>query len=104
MLTLFALPPALFVWVAPGPGDIPALLLLGAAGTAAPYCVIRALRHAEASALSPFSFLRLPFTAGFAFLLFGEPTEIWTWAGAALIFAAAWYNARAERRAGGAGG
>lgn len=99
MLSGFALVPALFVWVTPTMSDLPGLLLVAAAGTAAPYCVIRALRYTEASAISPFSFLRLPITAGFAFLLFGEPTEIWTWLGAALIFSAAWFNTRAERRA-----
>jgi S-adenosylmethionine uptake transporter len=100
MLTLFALPPALFVWVTPALTDVPALLLVAASGTVAPYCLIRAFRYAEASALSPFGFLRLPVTAGLAFLLFGEATEIWTWIGATLIFSAAYYNTRAERRAG----
>jgi drug/metabolite transporter (DMT)-like permease len=100
MLTVFALPPALFVWVAPTLADVPALLLVAAAGTAAPYCLIRAFRYAEASALSPFGFLRLPITAGLAFILFDEPTEIWTWIGATLIFSAAYYNTQAERRAG----
>lgn len=99
MLTLFALPPALFVWVMPNAGDIPGIIVVVIAGTAAPYCLIRAFRYAEAGALLPFGFLRLPVTAGFAFLLFGEPTEIWTWLGAVLIFGAAWYNTRAERRA-----
>ncbi len=98
MLTLFALPPALFVWVHPTLADIPGLIVVSAAGTVAPYCVIRALRHAEASSLSPFSFLRLPITAGFAFLFFAEPTEIWTWIGAGLIFSAAYFNTWAERR------
>lgn len=100
MLTVFALPPVLFVWVTPALADIPALLLVAAAGTAAPYCLIRAFRYAEASALLPFGFLRLPITAGLAYLLFMEPTEIWTWIGATVIFSAAYYNTRAERRAG----
>jgi drug/metabolite transporter (DMT)-like permease len=99
MLTVFALPPALFVWVWPTSADVPGLILVAVAGTAAPYCLIRALRYAESSALSPFGFLRLPITAGFGFLLFGEPTEIWTWVGAAVIFSAAYYNTWSERRA-----
>ncbi len=99
MLTAFALPPALFVWVWPTSADVPGLILVAVAGTAAPYCLIRALRYAESSALSPFGFLRLPITAGFGFLLFGEPTEIWTWVGAAVIFGSAYYNTWSERRA-----
>ncbi len=99
MLTFFALPPAMFVWVMPNSTDIPGIMVVVIAGTAAPYCLIRAFRYAEAGALLPFGFLRLPVTAGFAFVLFGEPTEIWTWVGAVLIFGAAWYNTRSERRA-----
>lgn len=100
MLAAFALPFALPVWVWPVWDDVPGLALLAVAGTAAPYCIIRAFKHAEASAIAPFNFLRLPITAGLAFLLFGEPTEIWTWVGAGLIFSAAYLMTRAERRAG----
>jgi drug/metabolite transporter (DMT)-like permease len=86
-------------WVAPTWANLPGLLLLGIAGTAAPYCIIRAFKYAEASAVTPFNFLRLPITAGAAFLLFDEPTEFWTWVGAGMIFAAAYFMTRAEHRA-----
>lgn len=99
MLTIFAFFPSLLVWVWPTWEDIPALLLLGVAGTAAPYCIIRAVRHAEASLVAPLSFLRLPLTAGFAFVMFGEPTEIWTWLGAAIIFTAAYIATHGEAKA-----
>lgn len=100
MLAAFALPFAVPVWVWPVWADVPGLALLAVAGTAAPYCIIRAFKHAEASAIAPFNFLRLPITAGFAFLLFGETTDAWTWVGAGLIFTAAYLMTRAERRAG----
>jgi len=99
MLTGFAAVPAALVWVWPVWADLPGLLLLGVAGTVAPYCIIRAFKHAEASALSPFNFMRLPVTAAFGYLLFGEATEAWTWIGAALIFGAAYAMTRGERRA-----
>jgi drug/metabolite transporter (DMT)-like permease len=99
MLTAFALVPALMVWVAPGWADVPGLLLVAASGTLAPYCIIRAIRSAEASALSPISFLRLPITASFAWLLFAETTDTWTWVGAAMIFFSAYAMGWAERRA-----
>ncbi len=101
MLTAFAFFPSLPVWVWPVWGDAPALLLLAAAGTAAPYCIIRAVRHAEASVVSPMGFLRLPLTAGLAFLLFGEPTDVWTWVGAAVIFGAAYVATHGAARSAG---
>jgi drug/metabolite transporter (DMT)-like permease len=100
MLTLFSLPFLVVAdWVIPTWANLPGLLLLGIAGTAAPYCIIRAFKYAEASAVTPFNFLRLPITAGAAFLLFDEPTEFWTWVGAGMIFAAAYFMTRAEHRA-----
>ena len=98
MLAAFSLPPALWVWVTPGWDDVPGIFLVGAFGTAAPYFIIRALRHAEATLIGPLGFLRLPFTAGFAYLVFSEPTEIWTWIGAGVIFSAAYFMTRREAR------
>ncbi len=99
MLTGFALGPALWVWVAPAWSDLPALLLVAAAGTLAPYCQIRAFKHAEASIVTPIDFLRLPVAASLAWLLFGETTEAWTWAGAAVIFASTYAMMRTASRA-----
>lgn len=90
-LSLFALGPAVFVWVWPVWADLPGLLLLAAAGTLAPYCQIRAYAHAEASVVAPIDFLRLPSAAAVAYVMFGETTDAWTWAGAAVIFGATWY-------------
>ena len=42
--------------------------------------------------------LMLPFVALFGFVLFGEVSEIWTWVGALVIFAATWDFARREGR------
>lgn len=98
MLTVFSLIPAIWVWVWPGWADLPGLLLIGGFGTMAPYCMIRAFRMAEATLILPVGFLRLPFTAGMAFLLFAEATEIWTWIGAAVIFSATYFMTRGEAR------
>jgi len=35
-----------------------------------------------------FDFARLPFAVVFGFAVFGETIDVWTWAGAATIFAA----------------
>lgn len=98
MLMAFSLPPAIFLWVTPGWNDLPGILLVGVFGSAAPYFYIRAMRHAEATLISPLGFLRLPFAAGFAYLFFSEPTEIWTWVGAAVILSTAYLMTRGETR------
>ena len=43
-----------------------------------------------------FDFLRLPFVAALAYVMFGEVVDFWTWAGAALIIGSALYIARRE--------
>lgn len=99
MLSLFALGPALYVWVTPSLSDIPALALLATAGTAAPYCFVRAVVHIEVTVVGPIEFLRLPISAGIAWVLFSETTDMWTWIGAAIIIGAAYFMTRQEHKA-----
>jgi S-adenosylmethionine uptake transporter len=98
MLSVFALVPSLFVWVTPSVADLPALLLLAVSGTAAPYCMVRGMVHAEVTIIGPIEYLRLPITATLAWIIFAEATDGWTWAGAAVIILAAYYMARHEHR------
>ena len=100
MVTVLAAGPALWMWAAPGWNEVPALILVAVAGTVAPYCLIQAYRLAEASFVAPLDFLRLPLTALVAFLAFGETSDGWTWAGAAIIFASTTYITRREVRRG----
>jgi drug/metabolite transporter (DMT)-like permease len=99
-LNLLMLPaslvPALFVWVTPGVGDLPALLALGLVGWFAVFAQARAVASAETSVIMPFDFLRLPFSAILAFFLFDEIPDHWTWIGAAIIFASAYFLVRRE--------
>lgn len=104
MLTLFAAVPVLWVWRTPGLHDVPALILVAVVGTVAPYCLIRAYTYAEASFLAPVDFLRLPFTTLMAIFLFAEPTDLWTWVGAAIIFASTMFITRREAKAARTGG
>lgn len=97
-----SLGPALFVWVTPGWEDALPFLFLGMTGAGAHYCLIRAFAAADASFVTPFDFLRLPVSAAFGFVLFGETTQVWTWVGAVIIFAATyhvtWRETRGRRR------
>ena len=98
LMGVIALVPTIFLWQGPTLSDIPLLLTLAAIGTAAPYCFTRALVNLDASVVAPLDFLRLPFTALVAWLIFVEVPDQWTWVGAAVIFGSTTYVARRETR------
>jgi drug/metabolite transporter (DMT)-like permease len=97
MVPLTAIPVA-FLWVTPAWSDVPALLVMAVSGWAAHFCQARAFEKSDASAVMPFDFLRLPLGALFGFVLFAELIDIWTWAGAVIIFVAGYYITRREAR------
>ncbi len=98
LMGIMAAVPTAFLWVGPRLDEVPLLLLLAAIGTAAPYCLTRSLHLLDASLVAPMDFLRLPFTALAAWLIFAEVPTPWTWVGAAVIFGATSYVARREAR------
>jgi drug/metabolite transporter (DMT)-like permease len=95
-LTPLSLIPALFVWQWPDWQMLGYLIGLGGSGTLAHLLLTMAYSKADASAVIPFDYARLPFVAVIAFLLFGEVPDLWTWLGAAVIAASAIYIARRE--------
>lgn len=86
-------------WTTPAWSDAPWLMVIGVTAALAHIFMTRAFRAADASFVEPFDFLRLPLTALFGWFLFRETSDFWTWAGAAIIFAAVIWNARIETRA-----
>lgn len=60
--------------------------------------VTTAMRLAPASAVSPFRYSRLIFTAGLGMIVFAERPDFWTYAGSALILGAGLYAFVRERR------
>ena len=73
--------------------------VLGALGTLAHICMAHAFRYADASFCMPFDFARVPFAAAIAYPLFGQLPDLWTLAGAAVIFSATLYVTLRERAA-----
>ena len=98
LMAPLSLVPALFFWVRPDPLELLALLGVGLAGTGGVYLVSRAYATADASAVVPYDFLRLPLSAAAAYVLFGESADIWMLAGAAVIFASAYALVRIESK------
>ena len=93
-----ALIPALFEWVPIAWEDVPLVLGIGIFGTLAQFSLTRAVAIADARVVQPFDFLRLPFAALMGWFLFAEVSDIWTWVGAIIIFAAAYYVLAYETR------
>ena len=90
--------PALPEWVAPTLADSPWILVIGAAGLNAHFCLTRAVRIADATLVIPIDFLRLPLIAVVGAIFYGEPIDLSIMLGAAIIFAGTWYSIRRESR------
>ena len=100
LLTPLSLVPALFFWSAPSLGTLAWLAALGLVANLGHLSFARAMAAADATAVLPFDFLKLFFTAALGFMLFAEVPDVWTWTGAAVIFGATLYTAGRESRAG----
>lgn len=102
LTTVLMLPPtlipALFVWETPGLEYAPVILTIGFTAVLGHYCLMRGFASTDASLVMTFDFSRLPFAVLIGWWMFGEVTDIWTWVGAAIIFASAIYITRREAR------
>jgi drug/metabolite transporter (DMT)-like permease len=98
-VSLLTLVPALLVWTWPPAHATLMLISLGLLGTAGWLCFTRAFALADASAILPLEFVRLPCVALLAYALFGEVPDRWVWLGAAIIFASTLYVANREHLA-----
>lgn len=88
--------PALTVWRWPEGIAWAWVIAAGFLGTGGHMLWTRALKLGDVSALTPISFMQLPLVALAGWLLFREPLDRWTAAGAAIIFAANAYIAHRE--------
>lgn len=82
----------------PSASGLPFVLLVGAAGLVAHFCLTKALTLAPATIVVPIDFVRLPTIAIVGMLLYNETSDLWVFAGAALIFAGNYYNIWTETR------
>lgn len=110
VLTPLSFLPALFAWRWPSAEIWLAAAGIGFLATLAHIMLTRAYGMADASAIIPFDYMRLPFVALIAYFAFGEVANSWTWIGAAVIAGSsiyiAWREVAAARegRASGAAG
>jgi drug/metabolite transporter (DMT)-like permease len=98
ILTPLSLVPALFVWRWPSGEALMMMIAVGGLATLAHLSFTRAYSLADASAVVPFDYMRLPFVALIAYVAFGELPDFWTWVGAGIIAASAIYITHREAR------
>lgn len=77
------------------------VLIVGVAmiGSVANYALIKALEHAEAGALQPYSYTLLVWATLLGFVVFGDFPDFWTIVGAAVIVASSAYTWYRDRQA-----
>lgn len=97
LLAIFAFGPALWVWNAPSLETWGWLVAIGMCGTLAQITLTQAFKVGETTVVLPFDFLKLIWVAMLGYWLYSEVADLWTWVGAAVIIASAFYVAHRER-------
>ncbi|KIN61792.1 RNA polymerase sigma-54 factor [Sulfitobacter noctilucae] len=97
-LGVFSIFPALWVWEPFGLQTLGWLVLIGLFGTIAQMALSQSLKETDPTALMPFDFLKLIWTALIGAWFFAEIPDIYTWVGAAVIFSSGLFIALRERR------
>ena len=98
IVTVLSLIPSLFVWETPTAISLLWMVILGALGTLAHWCIVRAYLLQEVSALQPLDFTRLPIAALAGYFIFGEPVSPSVWIGGIIIFGAGVYISQRETK------
>ncbi|MBN33423.1 MAG: hypothetical protein CMM46_01355 [Rhodospirillaceae bacterium] len=98
LLTPVSLIPALFVWAWPTPDGWFWLIAVGVIATLSHLAFTRAFSMADTTYLLPFDYIRLPIVAVIGWFAFSEPTDAWTWVGAAIIAGSTVYVAHRESK------
>jgi drug/metabolite transporter (DMT)-like permease len=98
VVSTLLLPFAAALWAMPSPAQWSLLLACGFLGAGGHYCMTRAFRVADISAVQSVKFLELLWAALLGYLMFGTTPAGWTLAGGVLILASTLWLARSESR------
>ena len=97
-LGIFSVFPALWVWQPFGLQTLGWMVLIGLFGSIAQMSLSQSLKETDPTALMPFDFLKLIWTALIGAWFFGEIPDIYTMIGAAVIFSSGLFIAWRERQ------
>jgi drug/metabolite transporter (DMT)-like permease len=95
---VFALIPAVLLWVTPTWSELTLLTLVGFLGISGQGLITHGLALGEATVLVPLDYSRIVYSAVLGFLLFGELPGVWSFAGMGLIVASSLYLVLTEKR------
>ena len=96
-LGIFSIAPALWVWQPFGLKTLGLMVLIGLFGSIAQMAISQSLKETDPTALMPFDFLKLIWTAMIGAWFFAEIPDIYTWIGATVIFLSGLFIAFRER-------
>lgn len=98
-LGVFSIGPAVWVWQPFGLQTLGFMVLIGLFGSIAQMAISESLKETDSTALMPFDFLKLIWTAIIGVWFFAEVPDIYTWVGATVIFLSGLFIAFRERSA-----
>ncbi|MGB1494175.1 MAG: DMT family transporter [Paracoccaceae bacterium] len=96
-LGVFSIAPAVWVWQPFGLQTLGFMVLIGLFGSIAQMAISESLKETDSTALMPFDFLKLIWTAMIGVWFFSEIPDIYTWVGATVIFLSGLFIAIRER-------
>ena len=96
-LGVFSIAPALWVWQPFELQTLGLMALIGLFGSIAQMAISESLKETDPTALMPFDFLKLIWTAMIGAWFFAEIPDIFTWIGATVIFSSGLFIAFRER-------
>lgn len=95
-IVLFAFPVALWFWETPSWSDLGWFVAAGLCGTMGHLCQQNGYQLADITLLQPIGFVSLLWNALLGYFLFFQQPDVWTFVGAAVIFASALYISHRE--------
>ena len=95
-IVLFAFPVALWFWETPSWSDLGWFVAAGLCGTMGHLCQQNGYQLADITLLQPIGFVTLLWNALLGYFLFFQQPDVWTFVGAAVIFASALYISHRE--------
>ena len=96
-LGVFSIAPAVWVWQPFGLQTLGFMVLIGLFGSIAQMAISESLKETDSTALMPFDFLKLIWTAMIGVWFFSEIPDVYTWIGATVIFLSGLFIAIRER-------